>query len=64
MHLLGGQLCLIPYTFIANQSHFSHPNQNSFEQRKEMTFYGRIATVRAPRFILPLLSKSDKKDSA
>jgi len=29
-----------------------------------MTFYGRAANVRAPRLLLPLLSKSDKKDFA
>jgi len=26
-----------------------------------MAFYGRLANVKVPRFILPLLSKSDKK---
>jgi len=56
------QFCPIPHIFLARQSHFRHPNQKSFKQRKEMTFYGRLANARTPRFILPLLSKSDKKD--
>jgi len=43
--LLGGQLCLSPYTFLARQSHFSHLSQKSFSQRKEMTFNRRLKTL-------------------
>jgi len=46
-HLLGGQLCRIPYTFLARQSHFRHRSQKSFEQRKEVTFDSRLENVRA-----------------
>jgi len=43
--LLGGQLCPIPYTFLARQSHFSKLTQKSFGQRKEMTFDHRLETL-------------------
>jgi len=46
-HLLGGQLCPSPYTFLARQSHFRLPSQKSFEQRKEMTFDRRPANIEA-----------------
>jgi len=46
-HLFGGQLFPIPYTFLARQSYFRQPNQKSFEQKNEVTFYGRLANVRA-----------------
>jgi len=45
--LPGKQLCPSPYTFLARQS---YPSQKSFEQRKEMTFDGRLANIRAPVF--------------
>jgi len=47
-HLLEGQLCSIPYTFIARRSHFRHPSQKLSEQSKEMTFDIVLANVRAP----------------
>ena len=54
-------MCTSPYTFLARQSYLSH---KSFEQRKEVTFDGRLANIRAPvvcgLYVLPLLSKSDK----
>jgi len=48
MHLLGGRLCPIPYTFLARQSHFRHEGQKPSEQRKGMTFDGRLANVKIP----------------
>jgi len=66
--LFRGQLFPIPYTIFARQSYFRHPNQKSFEQKKEVIFYGRLANVKASvdrdLFILPLLSISDKKGFA
>jgi len=61
--LLRGQLCPIPYNFLARQNHFHHPSQKSFEQRKEVTIDGRLAHVRAPviRGLYCPSSKSDKK---
>jgi len=40
--VLGGQLCPSPYTFLDRQSHLS---QNSFAQRKEMTFDSSLKTL-------------------
>jgi len=52
----GGQLCPSPYTFLARQSHFSHLNQKSFAQRKEMTLDHKLKTLGSScfRLILPL----------
>jgi len=46
--LTCGQLCPSPYTFLSRQSHFPHPSQKSFEQRKEITFDRRLANITAP----------------
>jgi len=47
-HLLGGQLCLSPYTFLSSRSCFLHPSQKPLEQRKEMTFERRLANITVP----------------
>jgi len=64
-HLPGEKFCPSSYTFLARQS---HPSQKYFEQRKEMTFDGRRANIRAPvvcgLYALPLLSKFDEKGFA
>jgi len=56
--LLGGQLCPSPYTFLARQK--SHPSQNSFAQRKAMTFDRRLKTLGLQLFSVYIASsKSD-----
>jgi len=54
-HLFVWQLCPIPYTFLARQSHIHHLSKKSFEQRKEMTFDCGLANIRAAVFIAPPL---------